>query len=337
MNFNEKRVLVTGACGTIGLEITKKLLRLGATVCAFDNSENGLFNLQKTYEKNYKQKLKIFLGCIRSLGRLSKAMNNVDYVIHCAALKHVEISEYNSFESVLTNIVGVQNIIDAALSQNVKKVIFTSSDKAVNPSGVMGTTKLMGEKLIIAANNYTGTNATRFALIRFGNVLDTSGSILRIFKEQLNKKKPFTITSKKMTRYFINIDQAIKLCFFSLSEMLGGEIFFPRMKSFEIVNLAKAISKNNNPKITLTKPSKGEKFFEELVTENEALRTVLLKSYYVVVPEVDVDSLRNGPDFLKKVYKKYKGLPKIDEPLRSNKKLLSVNQIKILLKKSNLL
>jgi UDP-N-acetylglucosamine 4,6-dehydratase/5-epimerase len=337
MTFSGKRILVTGACGTIGSEITKKLLKLGAVVCAFDISENGLFNLQKTHKINYQKKLKIFLGSVRSLDRLSKAMNNVDYVIHCAALKHVEISEYNSFESVLTNIIGVQNIIETALLQNVKKVLFTSSDKAVNPSSVMGTTKLMGEKLIITANNYTGNKTTRFALIRFGNVLDTSGSVLRIFKEQLKNKKPFTITSKKMTRYFINIDQAIKLCFFSLGEMLGGEIFFPKMESFEIINLAKAISKNHNPKMILIKPCKGEKFSEELVTENEALRTVLFKSYYVVVPEVDGDSLRYGPDFLKKVYKKYKGLPKIDQPLRSDKKLLSVSQIEILLKKSNLL
>jgi UDP-N-acetylglucosamine 4,6-dehydratase/5-epimerase len=333
MNFKKKRVLVTGACGTIGSEITEKLLKLGAIVCAFDISENGLFNLQKKYKIKYKKNLKIFLGSIRSLDRLSKAMNKVDYVIHCAALKHVEISEYNSFESVLTNIVGVQNIIDIALSHNVKKVLFTSSDKAVNPSSVMGTTKLMGEKLIIAANNYTGDKVTRFALVRFGNVLDSNGSVLRVFKKQLNDKKPLTITSKKMTRYFINIDQAIQLCIFSLNEMLGGEIFFPKMKSFDIVNLAKAISKNDKPKIILTKPSMGEKFFEELVTENESSRTVSLKSYYVVVPETNEDS----PDFFKKIYNKYKGLSKIDEPSRSDKKLLSLNQIKILLKKSKLL
>lgn len=333
MNFKKKRVLVTGACGTIGSEITKKLLNLGATVCAFDIYEDGLFNLQKKYKTKYQKKLKIFLGCVRNLNRLSKAMNKVDYIIHCAALKHVEISEYNSFESVLTNIVGVQNVIDAALTCNVKKVLFTSSDKAVNPSSVMGTTKLMGEKLIIAANNYTGDKITRFASVRFGNVLDSNGSVVRVFKKQLNDKKPLTITSNKMTRYFINIDQAIELCIFSLNEMLGGEIFFPKMKSFNIVNLAKAISKNNKPKILFTKPGVGEKFYEELVTENESSRTVSLKSYYVVVPEMNEGS----PDFFKKIFKKYKGLKTINEPSRSDQKLLSLNEIKILLKKSNLL
>jgi UDP-N-acetylglucosamine 4,6-dehydratase/5-epimerase len=333
MNFKKKRILVTGACGTIGSEITKKLLDLGAVVCAFDNHENGLFNLQKTHQSKNKKNLRIFLGSIRNKDRVSKAMNKVDYVFHCAALKHVEISEYNSFEAVLTNIVGVQNIIDVALEYNVKKVLFTSSDKAVNPSSVMGTTKLMGEKLIIAANNYTGNKVTRFASVRFGNVLDSNGSVLKIFKKQINENKPMTITSKEMTRYFINIEQAIELCIFSLKEMIGGEIFFPIMKSFNIVNLSRAISKSNNPKLIFTKPNMGEKLFEELVTENEAPRTLSLKSYYVVVPEMNKDN----PTFFKKISKKYKGFTKINEPLKSNSKLLTVNEIKKLLSKSKLL
>jgi len=333
MNLKQKRVLITGACGTIGSEITKKFLDLGAIVCAFDNYENGLFNLQKNYKSKNKKNLRIFLGSIRDVDRLSKAMNKVDYVVHCAALKHVEISEYNSFEAVLTNIVGVQNVIDVALNNNIKKVLFTSSDKAVNPSSVMGTTKLMGEKLIISANNYAGDKITRFSSVRFGNVLDSSGSVIKVFNQQLKEGKPLTVTSNQMTRYFINIEQAINLCIFSLDEMLGGEIFFPKMKSFNIVNLAKAISKSNKPKIIYTKPSRGEKLFEELVTENEAVRTVSLKSYYVVIPEINFDI----PNLHKKINQKYKNLPKINDPIRSNKKLLSLNEIKFLLRKSKLL
>ena len=232
MNFNKKRVLVTGACGTIGSEITKKFLDLGAIVCAFDNYENGLFNLQKTYKSRNKKNLRIFLGSIRDLDRLSKAMNKVDYVVHCAALKHVEISEYNSFEAVLTNIVGVQNIIDVALNHNIKKVLFTSSDKAVNPSSVMGTTKLMGEKLIIAANNYAGDKVTRFASVRFGNVLDSSGSVIRVFKQQLKEKKALTITSSQMTRYFINIEQAIKTMYFFFKRNAWWRNFFSKNEKF---------------------------------------------------------------------------------------------------------
>jgi UDP-N-acetylglucosamine 4,6-dehydratase len=333
MNLKQKRVLITGACGTIGSEITKKFLDLGAIVCAFDNYENGLFNLKKNYKSKNKKNLRIFLGSIRDVDRLSKAMNKVDYVVHCAALKHVEISEYNSFEAVLTNIVGVQNVIDVALNNNIKKVLFTSSDKAVNPSSVMGTTKLMGEKLIISANNYAGDKITRFSSVRFGNVLDSSGSVIKVFNQQLKEGKPLTVTSNQMTRYFINIEQAINLCIFSLDEMLGGEIFFPKMKSFNIVNLAKAISKSNKPKIIYTKPSRGEKLFEELVTENEAVRTVSLKSYYVVIPEINFDI----PNLHKKINQKYKNLPKINDPIRSNKKLLSLNEIKFLLRKSKLL
>ena len=333
MILKNKRILVTGAAGTIGFEITKRLLNSGSIVCAFDISENGLFDLKNIFQKKYKDKFKIFLGSIRNLERLSKAMNKVDYVIHCAALKHVEISEYNPFETVLTNIVGVQNIIDASLKNKVKKVIFTSSDKAVNPTSTMGTTKLMGEKLIIAANNYAGSNPTRFASVRFGNVLDSSGSVIKVFKKQLSENKPLTVTSKKMTRFFINIEQAIDLCIFSLKEMLGGEIFFPRMKSFDIITLAKVISKNNNPNIQITKTSIGEKLYEELITSSEKSRTFTFKSYYVVLPEINEIS----PSFFSKIKKKYKNLKNIEKSSRSYDNLLSLKEVNNLLEKSKII
>jgi UDP-N-acetylglucosamine 4,6-dehydratase len=333
MNYKNKRFLITGACGTIGSEILKNLLSMDATVCAFDISENGLFNLQKKFQSKYKNNLKIFLGCIRNFDRLSKAMNKVDYVIHCAALKHVEIAEYNTFESVLTNIKGVQNVIDTALLNNVKKVLFVSSDKSVNPSGVMGTTKLMGEKLITSANNYAGDKITKFSSVRFGNVLNSSGSVLEVFKKQLEKKKPLTITSKKMTRYFITIEQAIKLCFFSLNEMVGGEIFIRKMDSFDVLSLAKAISKDKNQKIIFTKPGIGEKLYEELVTENECLRTIIFKLHYVIMPEIS----RNNVLMYNKIFNKYNHLKKIKEIYRSDKNLLSLHKIKFFLKKEKLI
>jgi len=329
MNFKKKRFLVTGACGTIGSEIVKKLLKFGAIVCAFDSYENGLFELERELNSIYKKNLRIFLGDIRNLQRLIKASKDVEFIIHCAALKHVEISEYNSFETILTNITGVQNVIEASIANQVKKVLFTSSDKSVNPTSVMGTTKLLGEKLIIAANNYKGKNQTIFSSVRFGNVLDSNGSVLKIFKKQANLNFPFSITSRKMSRYFISINQAVDLCFFSLKEMVGGEIFIPKMYSFDILSLAKVISGKSNPKVIYTKPKIGEKLFEELVTETEINRTVFFKSRYVVIPE----SIK----YFKKVFNKYKNFQKLSKILRSDQSISSLGDLKLLLKKSQLI
>lgn len=334
MKYKKKRVLVTGACGTIGSEIVKRLLKSGAIVCAFDSYENGLFELQKTLASISEKNLKIFLGDIRSLERLIKASKDVEVIIHCAALKHVEISEYNSFETILTNVTGVQNIIEASIQNKVKKVLFTSSDKAVNPSSFMGTTKLLGEKLITAANNHKGQNQTIFSSVRFGNVLDSNGSVLKIFKKQLDHNLPYTITSEKMSRYFINIAQAINLCFFALKEMVGGEIFIPKMFSFDILSLAKVISEKSNPKVIYTKPAMGEKLFEELITETEINRTFFFKSNYVVIPELNKNTASSN--LIKKVLAKYNKFEKIPNILRSDQNISSLKNLKILLKKSRL-
>ena len=332
MNLKKKRFLVTGACGTIGSEIVKRLLKSGATVRAFDSYENGLFELERELNPIYEKNLRIFLGDIRNLERLLKASKDVEFIIHCAALKHVEISEYNSFETILTNIMGVQNIIEASIQNQVKKVLFTSSDKSVNPTSVMGTTKLLGEKLIIAANNYKGKNQTIFSSVRFGNVLDSNGSVLKIFKNQANLNLSFSVTSRKMSRYFISITQAVDLCFFALKEMVGGEIFIPKMYSFDILSLAKVISGKSNPKVTYTKPKIGEKLFEELVTETEINRTVFFKSKYVVTPELN----ENIKSF-KKVFIKYKNFKKLSKVLRSDQNISSLEDLKLLLKKTKLI
>jgi FlaA1/EpsC-like NDP-sugar epimerase len=335
MNYRKKRFLITGACGTIGSELVKKLLKSGAIVCAFDSYENGLFELQRSLGPIYKKNLRIFLGDVRNLQRLIKAAKEVEIIIHCAALKHVEISEYNSFESILTNITGVQNIIDAAIQNNVKKVLFTSSDKAVNPSSFMGTTKLLGEKLIITANNYKGKSQTIFSSVRFGNVLDSNGSVLKIFKKQAYLNLPFTITSEKMSRYFISIAQALNLCFFALKEMVGGEIFIPKMYSFDILSLAKVISGKSNPKVIYTQPTIGEKLFEEVVTETEVNRTIIFKSNYVITPEFheNIASL----ELFNKVFHKYKKFKKISNILRSDQNISTLGNLKILLNKSKLI
>ena len=204
------RVLVTGACGSIGSSIVEELLFLGCEVCAFDQNEDGLFHLDQKYKDNYRESLKLFVGSVRDENRLDKALEGVEIVFHCAALKHVYLSEYNPFEVMQTNIHGVNNIINSSLRANVSQVIFTSSDKAVNPSSTMGATKLLGERLITAANHHSGSHSTRFSSVRFGNVLNTNGSVLHIFRKQIEEKKPLTIKSKNATYNTSNFNSRFK-------------------------------------------------------------------------------------------------------------------------------
>lgn len=327
MLSSDCRVLVTGACGSIGSAIINKLLINGNTVCAFDQSEDGLFKLDSTHKGN--NLLKLFIGSVRDEKRLNRSMEGVDVVFHCAALKHVYLSEYNPFEAVGTNIYGVNNVISAALHNNVKKVVFTSSDKAVNPTSTMGTTKLLGERLISSANNFHGKHKTIFSSVRFGNVLNTNGSVLQIFKEQIKSNQPLTITSKDMTRFFISLQGAVDLCFEAVNEMVGGEIFVKSMGSCSIISLAKAYNTNTlfDYKIVGLKP--GEKLYEELVTEQEAVRTVKVDNTYIILPET-IDYL---PDELQSQYhSKFKNSTKIKKAVRSDDTLLNDDDVKSMLK-----
>ena len=308
------RVLVTGACGSLGSELVKKLLKIGCTVCAFDNSEDKLFLLDQEIDQKLKSKIRLFFGDIRDFDRLNMAFKGVDIVFHCAALKHVYLSEYNPFETIKTNLNGVNNVIKASLENKVKKVLFTSSDKAVNPTSTMGATKLIGERLFIAANNYSGNNITRFSCVRFGNILNSNGSVLKIFKSQLEKGEHLSITSTKMTRFFISKEDAINLCLLSSENMIGGEIFVLSMGSANILEIAKLASKSSNPKIKEIGLKAGEKLYEELVTELEAKRTIKFDNYFIIIPET-VELL---PEKIKTQYKKYDLFPKLNKPIRSD-------------------
>lgn len=328
------RVLVTGACGSIGSMIVKKALDMGCVVCAFDNSEDGLFRLDQLHRPRFGDNLKLFIGCIRSEKRLNMALEGVDVVFHCAALKHVYLSEYNPFEAMQTNIIGTNNIINASIAANVKKVVFTSSDKAVNPSSTMGATKLLGERLIIAANHYSGEHSTKFSSVRFGNVLDTNGSILSIFKSQIANKIPLTITSKKMTRFFISMEQSVDLCFYAEKTMIGGEIFSMSMGSCSIMSLAEVISQGISFDYRIIGEKPGEKLYEELITETEAPRTTFYEGIYIIIPET--------LDLMKKSIRDnyldvYSDTGRLDKPLRSDENLLSNSQISKLLKSSSII
>ena len=322
-----KCVLVTGAAGSIGSAIVKKLIKQGNVIRAFDQSEDGLFNLEQDLLEHERKDLRPFLGSIRDSQRLQTAFRGADIVFHCAAVKHVYMSEYNPFEAVKTNVIGCQNVIEAAMKQEVGKVILTSSDKSVNPTSTMGATKLLSERIFTSANLYKGSNKTIFSSVRFGNVLNTNGSVLEIFRNQLRNKFPLTITSTEMTRFFISIEQAVDLCLSTANNMIGGEIFVKNMGGCDILTLAKAFSGDNNIKYKEIGLKPGEKLFEELVTETEVLRTIYSDGVYIVLPDI----LNYFPQLMREKYKKYDSIARIEATVRSDSSALSVFQMREIL------
>lgn len=333
MMLSNSRVLVTGACGSVGSALVRYLLIQGHTVCAFDQSEDGLFQIDQELKNVAGGRLRSFLGNVRDVNRLRRAFEDVSIVFHCAALKHVHISEYNPFEAMQTNIEGANNIIQAAIDTNVEKVVFTSSDKAVNPTSTMGATKLLGERLFIAANHYAGNHKTRFSCVRFGNVLNTNGSVLKIFRRQMNAGQPLTITSTAMTRFFISMDQAVNLCLHAATEMVGGEIFVMSMGSCDILTLAKAVCSDRPLNYIEIGLKPGEKLYEELVTDSEAPRTAYDGHMYIVLP----DTLEMLPDATRKEYSKYEKMPKLTAPLRSDTDLLPEREVASIIHRAGLI
>lgn len=274
--YKDKTVLVTGGTGSIGSEIVKKLIEYDVqSVRVLDNNETALFELEQELSSD---KIRTFIGDIRDVERLKRAFENVDIVFHAGALKHVPLCEYNPFDAVKTNILGTQNVLNAALDRNVKKVIVISTDKAVNPINVMGATKLLAERLTISANYYSGDKNTIFSCVRFGNVLDSRGSVVPIFKKQIEKGGPVTITDPDMTRFVMSIPEAVELILKSGKIAKGKEIFILKMPSLNIKDLAEVLINvlapkyGYNPdeiKIEVIGKRLGEKMFEELMTEVE--------------------------------------------------------------------
>jgi FlaA1/EpsC-like NDP-sugar epimerase len=326
------RILVTGACGSVGAALVRRLLDENYTVCAFDQSEDGLFKLEQELAHGHAD-LRLFLGSVRDEDRVRRAMDGVRIVFHCAALKHVYLSEYNPFEAMQTNILGTNNVIQAAIAADVERVVLTSSDKAVNPTSTMGATKLLGERLFIAANHFAGSHKTRFACVRFGNVLNSNGSVLQVFKRQMDNNLPLTITSTGMTRFFISMAQAVKLCVDAAVRMVGGEVFVMSMGACDIMSLARAASASRPFEFVEIGHKPGEKLYEELVTENEAPRTVVDGNTYVVLP----DTLEIMPDDLRSGYRRYESLPRLAKPLRSDEGLLAQAEVDAMLRTAGLI
>lgn len=293
-NFlQNKRVAVTGACGTIGSELIHQLLEhysVGELV-GLDNNESELFFLEQRFSNH--PNCWFFLTDIRDGLKLRKQFQGIDIVFHTAAFKHVILCERSPYEAVQTNILGVRNVIDAARENGVEKVIFTSSDKAVNPTNVMGTSKLMGERLMTAANSTMKEGGTIFSSTRFGNVLGSSGSVIPIFREQIKKGGPITLTHEKMTRFIMSIEEAVRLVIDSAMLACGGEVFVTKMPTIRIKDLAEVMIRElsskygyapNEIEIKLIGTKPGEKLYEELMSEEETARTYELDRYFSVLP-----------------------------------------------------
>lgn len=293
MSLTDKRVLVTGCCGSVGSELTRQLLdkyRL-AELIGLDNNESEIFFLEHRFAKH--TQTSFFLADVRDRDKLCNMIKGVDVVFHTAAFKNIVLCERSPFEAIQTNILGVQNIIYAALENKVERVIFTSSDKAVNPTNVMGTSKLMGERLMTAANSNLRGDGPIFTSTRFGNVLGSRGSVIPIFRDQIRKGGPVTLTDPEMTRFIMSISEAVKLVIDSASYACGGEVFITKMPVVRIQDLAEAMIQelaalyNYRPETIQienigVKP--GEKMYEELMNLEETRRAWELKRYFVVLP-----------------------------------------------------
>ena len=294
--LNNKKILITGGTGSLGRELVRKILQHNPKVVRiFDVDETEQFDLQHEL-KEHEGIVRYLLGDVRDQERLNRATEDIDIIFHTAALKHVMACEYNPFEAVKTNVLGMQNVIEAAINNNVGKIIFTSSDKAVNPSNTMGTTKLLAEKLMTAANYYKGTRDCVFSSVRFGNVMGSRGSVIPLFKKQIETGGPVTITDPTMTRFMMSMSQAVELVFKSAEVSQGGEVFIFKMPTINISDLTEVLIQELAPRyshspenidieIIGTKP--GEKMYEELMTEDEALRSLERDDMFIILPEIE--------------------------------------------------
>lgn len=289
--YRGKIILVTGGVGSIGSFLIREILKLEpASVRVFDNNETSLFDLEHDLCSD---RIRLLVGDIRDKERLTVAMEGVDYVFHAAALKHVTLCEFNPYEAVKTNVIGTQNVLDAAYENGVKKVVTISTDKAVNPSNVMGATKLLAERLTISANTYHGYKQSVFSCVRFGNVLNSRGSVIPLFIKQIKNGGPITVTHPDMTRFFMNIPSAAQLILKAGLLSHGNEIFILKMPAARIMDLAEEMRDILAPRygfdprditISFIGMRIGEKIDEELLIPDETTAIYQNEDMYLMLP-----------------------------------------------------
>ncbi|WP_428026168.1 UDP-N-acetylglucosamine 4,6-dehydratase (inverting) [Arcobacter sp.] len=289
--FNDKNILITGGTGSFGKKFTQMILKRYKPNKIIIYSRDELKQYEMSQDYNDKC-MRYFIGDVRDANRLKKAMSEVDYVIHAAALKHVPIAEYNPMECIKTNIDGAQNVIDAAIENRVKKVIALSTDKAANPVNLYGATKLVSDKLFVAANNLVGKRDISFSVVRYGNVLGSRGSVVPYFQKLIsNGAKSLPITDEKMTRFMITLEQGVEFVLKNFERMKGGEIFVPKIPSMKIVDLAKAMAPNLPHEIVGIRP--GEKLHEIMCPSDDSHLTIEFDDHFVIGPTIKFHAVRD--------------------------------------------
>ncbi len=291
----KSNILITGGTGSFGQKFVEEILK------KYDFNKIVIFSRdeQKQNEMMAKfnnSKLRFFLGDVRDKDRLYRALDDIDYVVHAAALKIVPLAEYNPFETIKTNINGAMNVIDASLDRKVKKVISLSTDKASSPINLYGATKMASDKLFISANNYSGKNKTIFSVVRYGNVMGSRGSVIPFFLS-LKDKSTLPITNLKMTRFMISLEEGVKLVLEAFDDMIGGEIYVKKIPSMKVTDIAKAI--NNKAKLKVIGLRPGEKIHEQMISPDESSYTYEYKNYYKILPSInnwhhDKKRIKNG-------------------------------------------
>ena len=283
--LNDKTILITGGTGSFGRQCVATILERYAPrkIIIYSRDELKQFEMQQVWPDDGRMPIRYFIGDVRDLPRLRRAMEDVDVVIHTAAFKQVPAAEYNPFEAVKTNILGSQNVIEAAMDSGVRKVLALSTDKAVAPTNLYGATKLAADKLFIAANNYRGTKQIKFSVVRYGNVMGSRGSVIPYFQKK-RADGVIPITDERMTRFNITLRQAVDFVLGALSRMQGGEVFVPRIPSYRVLDVARAIAPECRIEIIGIRP--GEKLHEELITPNDAMSTIAYKDHFVILPSV---------------------------------------------------
>ncbi len=281
MTLKGSRILVTGGTGSFGRKFIEVLLKDYAPERLIVFSRDELKQHEMRVSGFSHPALRYFIGDVRDVERLRRAFNDVDVVVHAAALKQVPACEYNPIEAVLTNIIGARNVIDAALDRGVSRVLALSTDKATAPINLYGATKLVAEKLFIQANAYSGDEGARFACVRYGNVIGSRGSVIPLFREQAKAGK-ITITDERMTRFWITLEQGVRFVINSIERMVGGEVFIPKLPSMKMADLAKAMAPNCEIETIGIRP--GEKLHECMITRDEARQAVELDDCYAILP-----------------------------------------------------